>query len=270
MVNFNEDSFLILKAIYKVAQGREKLRKHLYERRSFNMTKNQIDYWRSQEEKRSNQEKERLNRKVQRWNEHVQFHTLRETQRANQAREQEQRRTNLANEQLKSQSNLITQNHYQNMEAETNRANLANEQLRAVSNDLQKQSILLGYHQADVSRQNTLSNVGLGYSQLNEATRSNLAREAETTRHAQATERNEAMNTGVKQGYLGLENSKWYDSIVTAQRQANLQKTKVETSDVVHNAADRRVKTITGALGSLGNLLTNVARGGRSIINLGG
>lgn len=242
------------------------------------MTKNQIDYQSHLERIRSNVENERLNQRRQRWQEHVDFHNMRETKRANLAKEAEINRANVENERLKAESNNILATHYQTQNAETKRANQAREQLTAESNEIQKQQVILGYHTADVQRQNVLAQVGLGYSQLAETQRSHQANEVEINRSNLANER--IKRSGNISGYVSalanqtranLEVRKWDDETSQAQRKADLQRTKVQTSDIVHNAADRRVKTVTGGVrdlaGSVFSVLKAAATSGRNYIN---
>lgn len=228
------------------------------------MTKNQIDYWRNQEQHRANVANEKLSNRQQRWKEFVDFHNLRE-----------QRRTNVANEGIKERSQVATAQHYQRMDAETNRANLAREALTSASNELAKQQLILGYHQADVSRANAQTSAAVGYANVAEQSRSNKAREQETNRANLQQEYLTSLQRGAqardvltREAQLDFERSKWNDSVVTAQRKADLNNTIVKTKDVAENIVDRRVRTITGSVSDLASSLGNIIRGGRSYINL--
>lgn len=139
------------------------------------MTHNQIEYWKLKETARSNKAQER------------------ETNRSNLAREFETERSNRANEALKAEGNVINQLHFERADAETARSNrareneqarsnLAQEALKAESNQNERARVILGY---DTNRTNTgiaQINAAVGYAQLAEQNRANLAREAETNR----------------------------------------------------------------------------------------
>lgn len=116
-------------------------------RKEVDVTRNQIEYWNLQEQKRANAAKE-----VQLAKE------LEETKRANTARELESARSNRASEQLKS--------------ADIARAYDSNAATRYTA-DARYAGSLLGY-------KGTLANVGLGYSNLAETTRSHKRNESIT------------------------------------------------------------------------------------------
>lgn len=241
------------------------------------MTKNQLEYWRNQETERSNRANERQASRNQRWKELVDWRTL-----------QEQRRTNIANEGIKERSQVATSQHYERQDAETNRSNLASEALRAESNELSRQNTILGYHQAAVSRENSIRsaaasnyasnlNAQVGMANVAESQRSNIARETENQRSNIANEYLTSLQRGaqgrdvaVRENQLEFEKSKWNDSVVTAQRRADLANTQMKTLDTKNNIIDRRVNTITQGVRNLSSVFGDIARSGRNFITLGG
>lgn len=236
------------------------------------MTQNQLAYWKQEEEKRSNLAQEAQANRTQRWREYVDFHTLRE-----------QRRTHIANEGIAERQQVANDQHYQRADAEQARHNLISEQIQERANQLQQQSIVLGYHQADVSRLNAQQaaaasryaaslNYAIGQANVAETYRSNVARQAEINRSNLVNEsftssrvQNEVAGTNIKAETLGFEQAKWNDSVVTAQRKANLLQTQVKSKDIAENMVDRRVSTITSGVRNLGSVLQSfLPRGGYS------
>lgn len=237
------------------------------------MTKNQIDYWRNQEQERTNRAQELQAKINQRWKEHVDFHTLKE-----------QHRTNVANEGIKERTHIEQDQHYRRMDAEQQRANMASESLRAESNRIAKENVILGYHQSEVSRANAREaasaarygsnlSASVGMANVTEQHRANVVHENEQTRSNLANEYLTSLQRGaqgrdvaVREGQLQLEQQKWNDSVVTAQRQANLENTRANTMNTVQGAVDRRVSTITQGVNNLAGAIGNIARGGRNYI----
>lgn len=97
-----------------------------------------------------------------------------ETYRSNAAREAENYRSNVAREQETHRSNVVT-------EQERERSNRATETLRS-------QELQFSYANLAEQRRYHSMSIGLGYSQLDETRRSNLAREYETNRSNTASE----------------------------------------------------------------------------------
>lgn len=134
-------------------------------------------------------EQQRHNRAL----EQVEYGKLSETMRANREREQfnlkqlsETTRANLARELLTSQQLAETYRSNVARETETHRTNVAGEQERKRSNLAQEQQKRDELEQKYVSLETDArirqSQISLGYAQLGEDRRSNLAREAETRR----------------------------------------------------------------------------------------
>lgn len=139
------------------------------------MTRNQIEYWKLQEEKRSNRAGETETRRA---------NLARETEshRSNLANERENARSNRARENLQREGNVINSLHLERQDAENERANRASEALRADSNAIERERITLGYTQAAANREVGMANAGVGYAQVAESTRANMANEAERSR----------------------------------------------------------------------------------------
>lgn len=162
------------------------------------MTRNQIEYHRLQEYKRSNRATERETYRSNRAREA-------ELQRSNLARERETKRSNEANELLNTlarqetiRSHRATEDleHYRTREVK--RANLENESIAKQKNALQMGSISLSYRNMLNSAQADRAREQLTFNTLQETKRSNnlqyvvnLARNNETTR---ANLQNESIN----------------------------------------------------------------------------
>lgn len=146
------------------------------------MTKNQIDYWNYVEAKRHNRETEREN-------ERANLERERENRRSNKSKEGEIHRSNLASEAVKREANAINAHFNEVSLNEQQRRNLASELLTAQSQDIERARIKLGYAQAETSLQSahiaagpSYAQVGLGYSNLAELNRHQLAVEEEQRR----------------------------------------------------------------------------------------
>lgn len=146
-----------------------------------------------------------------------------ETKRANMEKEAETWRSNLAQEKLKSASNVETERHNKETErvADTTQAyqqyaSLADVQERNRHNEATEMNTLLGLQEearhnyvSENLNQYSLDNtrayqqrqIGLGYSQLNELNRHQLAVESENERHN-----------------VEMENLDWYGSTVKANK----------------------------------------------------
>nr|AVX53811.1 putative ORF1 [Marmot picobirnavirus] len=124
------------------------------------MTRNQLTYW-------ANKEQARNNRVM-----------AAETNRSNLARENETNRHNLVMEQKEWEAFRELARHNQAAEAQAQNELLERGRANRAGELLQRSNIGLGY-----------ANLGLGYNQLSEQTRSNRAREYETMRSNMARER---------------------------------------------------------------------------------
>lgn len=138
------------------------------------MTQNQIRYWELQETKRSNSAKEtETNRaNVAREGETHRANVANETEtnRSNVAREKETNRHNLATEGIDLGKLEETKRHNVSTEGETKRHNVATESI-----DMGKLGETIRHNQAAESL--SQAQIGLGYSQLAEAIRSNKRNE---------------------------------------------------------------------------------------------
>lgn len=126
------------------------------------MTRNQIEYWKLQEDKRSNQARETETHRANFVNEGLTRTGLAETGRHNRATEGEQHRTNVANELLKQQS----VNTEKGKLAEQQRSNKAQEALASQRNTIQSQA------NKELARHNLAGEL-LTNKQLSEVTRHN-------------------------------------------------------------------------------------------------
>lgn len=154
------------------------------------MTKNQLDYW-----------------------------NLQETKRANLAKERELNRHQVRDEGIKEQSNLLTYNlglqnlsetqrSHQTDEAERARNNRVNNLVELWKNEISEQNLdvnrlkaLVDKYNAETGRINAginQQNVNLGYSNLGELQRSNLARESIQQQQVDETKRSNIENENIK------------------------------------------------------------------------
>lgn len=155
------------------------------------MTANQINYWKLQEDKRSNAAKEWETHRSNTTNEELTRRrdentlylgeaNLAESKRHNLVGEQETNRSNLAREYETQRANLAR-------EYETSRTNLANEALKRrgqdQSYDLGLRNVSLGYSQLAETKRSNLEHEDYNRKYLSELNRSALAREAEQNRH---------------------------------------------------------------------------------------
>lgn len=142
------------------------------------MTRNQIEYWRLNEQKRSNRANEEHARNVLSYN----YKVLAETNRSNLARERETERSNRANEMqrmIEANRNFQLQLRGQ---AEVERSHLANEKLIKMSNQETQRSNVANERIRELANQAALINAGTQQKQQAETVRSNMARELETNR----------------------------------------------------------------------------------------
>lgn len=134
------------------------------------MTANQIAYWNLQETKRANAANEaEMNR--------ANMVREAETERSNRAKERETARTNRANEGIRREANTINSLHLSRMDSETQRHNLASEQQSVRSLELEQRRQDISTYGYQLQHESAMAQVGLGYSNLAESTRANLARE---------------------------------------------------------------------------------------------
>lgn len=227
------------------------------------MTQNQLQYWRDRETARSNAENERIANRSQRWKEFVDLRTL-----------AEQRRTHIANEGIAERNQIANSQHLQRADAETSRHNLESERLTAESTNLARDQLILGYQNLAQSAENARTAAAasryaadrsayVGLANVAEASRSNAAREAETSRSNRANEVINAFRSSVsaadqqtRADTLNFEKSKWTDSVVTAQRKANLVQTQANTKNTIEGMLDRRVSTVTRSMRDLASIFS--------------
>lgn len=181
------------------------------------MTKNQIEYWRYKEEQRSNL-----------------------------AKEKEQNRTNVANEELTRQrdSNVYylgqvnaqeNQRHNRAVESETARSNLAREGETARANRMGERISILNLEEKKrsnlASEAIARSNIGLGYSQLAESSRHNLAMETEQGRANRAQEQLKQQSIDdarhANQMRIGIEHAK-----VTETQRSNKEQERLRQEEI--------------------------------------
>nr|AMP18943.1 hypothetical protein [Otarine picobirnavirus] len=159
------------------------------------MTKNQIEYLKLRETQRANLVQEDLTRSRDSRSYEIGLGTLAESQRHNRATEEQARvsldetvRHNLAGETL-TRGNLDESiRHNQAVEAEASRHNKVGESYneRALKESQRHNVAQEGISRSQVGA--SYANINLGYSQLGETTRANIARETENTRSNVARE----------------------------------------------------------------------------------
>lgn len=159
------------------------------------MTKNQIEYLKLRETQRSNLAQEELTRTRDSRSYEIGLGTLAESQRHNRATEEQARvsldetaRHNLAGEQLTRSSLDESIRHNQAVELEAARHNKVGE---SYNERALKESGRHNLAQEQIGRSQvgaSYANITLGYSQLDETNRSNVARETETNRSNLARE----------------------------------------------------------------------------------
>lgn len=156
------------------------------------MTRNQIDYWRLQEEKRHARTQEK------------------ETERANRQESKDRRLTAKLDRAVRAQQNVINSEHFKRLDSETNRHNLETERLQALAHQNEMARITLGYDQMANSKDIAQINAGVGYAgvgaqyaNIAEMSRANQAREAqlaaellEQERHARVQEQLDQQRVG--------------------------------------------------------------------------
>lgn len=192
------------------------------------MTRNQIEYWRLKEQQRATDLTNALK-----------ADELAEAKRSNRAREYESQRSNLANERIKSEQNIINQGHYERSDAETQRHNVALEGISSAQLGVDKQKI------------------ALGYSQLQETQRSNLASEATAKRQADANVSN-AFTRAKEQAFSEY---KYNTPEELGQRQANVAKTATQVTLQQAQIETERTKPTQAKVSSWGQILSNVWTG---------
>lgn len=175
------------------------------------MTRNQIDYWRLQEDKRHQRETEK------------------ETERANRQASRDKRYAADVDAFVRNRQTIINNDHYLRMDTETNRHNVETERLQALAHQNELARITLGYDQMANSKEIANINAGVGYAgvgaqyaNIAEMSRANQAREAqlaadlaEQIRHNQAGESVARLNVG----YTGM-------NAATNARKQNLAETQ--------------------------------------------
>lgn len=177
------------------------------------MTRNQIDYNKLLEERRSNRKQEALTEMRDQRSHQVALLEYGEKQRHNYATEQQARddlaermrnldvtsaisrfsaeesaRHNKALEELQGRSVAETERANRAKESETHRSNLASEAIRRTQNAIDSRRVDLGYSQLDETIRSNQARELLTSQELAEIARANLAREIETNRHNTSTE----------------------------------------------------------------------------------
>lgn len=237
------------------------------------MTKNQIEYWRSQYLKKHEERMDRETKRSNKAREH-------EERRSNIARERENIRSNVARERLQQQANAINLHLGLRSQRETERRNRAIEEMQAISTEAERRRVEVSQLQAEYNREVGLANAGASYAAVAENTRANMAREAEINRAnlinesisqyqaetgrlnstaslLQAGAAGQRAATGEKQ--LNFDVDKWNS---TLRPQAESQ-TELNTQRAAHEEAQTKLETYnaySNRLNVFGNLLGNVGR----------
>lgn len=166
-------------------------------RKEVGLTRNQIDYWRLQEEKRHQREVEKEN-----------------VRKAN-IESRDRRIAAYLQNKAALQANLITGQHYSRVDAETQRANVERERQQALLHERELAKLTVNYAQmanakeiAGIQAGVGYANVGAQYANLAELQRSNLVRE-----ELQLLQQNEAMRHN-----LNLEELNWAKQAVEQQK----------------------------------------------------
>lgn len=250
------------------------------------MTKNQIEYWKSENEKKASERTARIQRA---YNEKV----TAETERANRARERETNRANTINFALQAKRDEAQKNHWDWSRAETAAHNRRSEELetqrlqqdyeyRQQSLTLEQERQALGYYQAASSLEGAKYAAGASYANVAMMDRANVARQAEINRSNLVNEQlqSEAQHTQLLNTLTNMKDAETRAAnAATARQQANLDalkwntallpKTQAETELLGQQAAtsaaqrDRwteqshveRVNAFTNVLGNVGRLI---------------
>lgn len=206
------------------------------------MTTNQIRYLEHQENVRHNQavEAETARDNMAR---------LAETQRYNTIFTGEQIRTNQANEAIRGQTNAINAQHYERLDRETRRSNLANE-------DIKWSQIGLGYQQLSEQYRHNVANELNAQNVLDESIRHNFANETETNRSnvssediRRTTNLISARNADTQRGQLEV-----------AQRNAGYtaRQTAANEKSIANQNANRTAGTIIAGINAATNLTKTI------------
>lgn len=177
------------------------------------MTRNQIDYWRLQEDKRHQRSVEE------------------ETARANRRQERLKREATYADMVVRRKANLINDSHLARMDTETNRHNLETERLQALMHQNELARITLGYDQMANQRGIAQISAGVGYAQVGaqyasvaEQQRANQARES-----LQLMQQQEQMRSNMAHEAVARQNA------TSAQTQANTARMKQQFEELKWN-----------------------------------
>lgn len=139
------------------------------------MTKNQIDYWRNQYEKRHQERVDRETRRANLAKEAEEF-------RSNKERERENVRTNRENEAIRREANRINDVASQRSVGEASRHNQASEALTAASLGVERERVDVANLSALYSKEVGMAQAGAAYANVAEMQRSNIARQEEINR----------------------------------------------------------------------------------------
>lgn len=209
------------------------------------MTRNQIEYWKTQYEKRAS---ERTARIQSNYNAKV----TAETKRANLARERETRRANTINFALQKARDEAQKNHWDWSRAETAAHNREQEKLTAQMNEtyrqnfeaqrnLDQQRIDLGYYQSAASLEGTRYAAGAQYANVAMMDRANVARQAEINRSNLVTEsiQSKQADTQHLNALTGMVNAQTNaENAATRARELVLDATKWNTAQLPKTQAE--------------------------------
>lgn len=183
----------------------------------------------------------------------IAYWNLREQERSNRARERETARTNKANERIKSEINSINLQLGQGNLAETNRANLArelelnrtnlsNEEIKRITNAINALDAATKMREADIKE----GNLQLGFANLGEVRRSNMANEslkasdiAETNRANVAKETELNRSNIANENINRFRNATTYGTNVTSNSLADVRNAEQARHNRTTEAQDR-------------------------------
>lgn len=217
------------------------------------MTKNQIEYNKLLESRRTNMENERIRDRANEISFSLGTSNLDETQRHNRVVEglqsrslDETVRSNLANEQLKASAQVEQQRSNRANEALTLRQRIEQARSNQAQERLKEMDIL---HTDERAKQQ----VSLGYSQLGESARSNRAQESLT-----------ASSQGVAQVRNQIDQARVDESIRHNQaveretNRANVVREQQQAKQIITNAFNQTSNTVVNSITSIAGLATRI------------
>lgn len=225
----------------------------------------------------------------------IAYWNLRETERADRAKEQENTRTNKANEKIKSDANAINLSIGSTANAETmranlarelenNRSNLANEEIKRIQNaiklidtalksreiDIKQGELGLGYANLSELTRSHLANEGLTQQQITETNRSNLAKEYETHRTNLAKEKEQNRSNVSNENIARFGAATGYGSAITNYSLQDARNKETVRHDLATEAETKRnniTNSIINGANVLSNLRRNKARSNKDALN---